>query len=104
MRFDSAEVDSRWVGHFLSSTLGQAQFVRLNDQGAKAGLNLPTVANLEIPLRPVAEQRKVVAVLDAVDSRIALSQREMQKLKRQKQGLMSDLLTGRVRVPTEGPS
>lgn len=101
VRFNEEEVNSRWIGHYLSSPLGRAQFSRLNDQGAKAGLNLPTISNLKFPAPSSAVQRKVVAVLDALDDRVTHGQLEVQKLQKQKQGLMSDLLTGRVRVPLE---
>lgn len=101
VRFNETEANSRWIGHYLSSALGRAQFSRLNDQGAKAGLNLPTISNLKFPAPASAVQRKVVAVLDALDDRITYAQCEVQKLQKQKQGLVSDLLTGHVRVPWE---
>ncbi|MES9518594.1 restriction endonuclease subunit S [Rhodococcus qingshengii] len=101
VRFNEEESNSRWIGHYLSSPLGRAQFSRLNDQGAKAGLNLPTISNLKFPAPSSAMQRKVVAVLDALDDRVTHAQLEVQKLQKQKQGLMCDLLTGRVRVLLE---
>lgn len=104
VRFNGSQANPRWVGHYLSSPLGQAQFSRLNDQGAKAGLNLPTISNLEFPIPPLDLQRQVVATLDATDASIAHSQLEVQKLQKHKKGLMADLLTGRVRAPLETAS
>ena len=100
VRVDPTKANPRWVGHFLSAPRGQSQFRRLNDQGAKAGLNLPTVANLEVALPSAEEQRCAVASLDEIDVRIAGLGEEIVKLTRLRSGLMADLLTGRVRVLT----
>lgn len=103
VRVDAAKANPRWVGHFLSSPRGQRQFQRLNDQGAKAGLNLPTVSNLEVALPSVEEQTRAVAAMDEVDARIAALSDEIVKLTRLRSGLMTDLLSGRVRTPM-GPT
>jgi type I restriction enzyme S subunit len=39
---------SRFLGHFLSTVHVQKQFLRLNDSGAKAGLNLPAIGKILI--------------------------------------------------------
>lgn len=89
----------RWIGYFLSSQRAQAQFAMLNDAGAKAGLNLPAVGRLKIGLpRSVDERERIVAILDAHESEIVAYQASLSKLRSMKQGLMDDLLTGRVRA------
>ena len=89
----------RWIGYFLSSYRAQAQFAMLNDAGAKAGLNLPAVGELKIGLpRSADERERIVAILDAHESEIVTHQASLAKLRSIKQGLMDDLLTGRVRV------
>ena len=98
VRLDRTVAEPRWVGHYLAKGAGQEQFTRLNDQGAKAGLNLPAVAGLLAAVPPKAEQFALVAILDGHDSRIAREERAVEKLRTLKNGLMDDLLTGRVRV------
>lgn len=49
----------------------------------------------------IAEQRRVVAVLDQNDSRIRSESALLAKLQLTKRGVLADLLTGRVRVPLE---
>ena len=51
-----------------------------------------------IALPSPAEQRRIVAVLDAADAEIAREEAALAKLRRLKAGLMQDLLTGRVPV------
>lgn len=92
-------VNARFVGHFLQSTPAQRYIASLNDAGAKAGLNLPTVRAIEVAL-PTSrdEQDEIARRLDASDEGIKLAKGELEKLKLLKSGLMDDLLTGRVRV------
>ncbi len=56
-------------------------------------------AEIRIPLPSIGEQRAIVEVLEDADREIALHRAELDALKRQKRGLMQQLLTGKVRVP-----
>jgi type I restriction enzyme S subunit len=98
VRLDRSKADPRWVGNYLAGEVGQKQFYRLNDAGAKAGLNLPTVAKLLVALPEKREQVAIAAIIDAHDARIRAEQAYRDKLTLLKTGLMDDLLTGRVRV------
>lgn len=102
VRLKPQDVDPRWVGSYLASAGGRAQFDRLNDAGAKAGLNLPTVARLLIPLPPLEEQRRIASRLAEQDQRIDGEERQAAKLRSVKQGLLDELMTGKVQLP--GPA
>jgi type I restriction enzyme S subunit len=90
--------NSRFVGWFLSGREGQAQFERLNESGAKAGLNLATVSRLCIPTMTPSEQERIVAVLDAATQRTRGGYRCLSKLRLLKKSLMQDLLSARKHV------
>ncbi|MCU9847826.1 restriction endonuclease subunit S [Defluviimonas sp. WL0024] len=91
-------ISSRFLGHFLASPVSQNHLSKLNDAGAKAGLNLPTIRGLPV-LRPDRfEQDQIAERLDEIDSQIESTQLEAGKLKSLKSGLMDDLLTGRTPV------
>ena len=98
IRLEHARAHSRWLGHYLAGRAGQRQFERLNDQGAKSGLNLPAVGWLQVALPPMLEQVRMARVLDDHDARIRQEKLTAEKLRTLKHGLMDDLLTGRVRV------
>ena len=98
VRISDPEVDQRFVGWFLQSRAGQAQFERHNESGAKAGLNLPTIRSLLVASPPLDEQRHIAKVLDANTERIAGFQAELDKQNHLKTALMQDLLTGKVSV------
>jgi type I restriction enzyme S subunit len=90
---------SRWLGHFLSGSQAQAGFRRLNDSGAKAGLNLPAIRRFPVVLPRGSEREYAVKCLDFADKVISCARNEVSKARLHKSGLMQDLLTGRVRIP-----
>ena len=98
VRFSNSEVNQRFIGWFLQSRAGQIQIERLNEAGAKAGLNLPTIRSLLVASPPASEQRHIAQVLDTVTNTISCLQTEKTKLIRLKTALMQDLLTGDVSV------
>lgn len=95
VRLRESVVNPRWPAHFLSSRRSQIMFHKLNDQGAKAGINLPAVGQIQVPLPPREEQDAIVERLDAADEEIARYRIERAKLSSLREGLRDDLLTGR---------
>ena len=98
LRFTDIETLSPWVAFYLWSNGGQKQFQVLNDGGAKAGLNLPTVDSILIPLPSKEERKKIIQSMMSIEEIILKESTEKYKLERIKNGLMEDLLTGIVRV------
>jgi type I restriction enzyme S subunit len=62
-------------------------------------LNVDEVRNFPIPAPPIDEQWEIVGTLAAHDGITAREEGLLTKTHLLKSGLMSDLLTGRVRVP-----
>lgn len=92
-------LSSRFLGHFLTTAAVQNQFVRLNDSGAKAGLNLPAVGRILVACpRNDSESTQMASMIDTCDCNIESYKVELAKLRQQKNGLMHDLLTGKVRI------
>jgi type I restriction enzyme, S subunit len=88
----SHEVFPAFVAYYLSGP-GQTQFARLNDAGAKAGLNLASIRKLSLVLPPLGEQRKIAAILSAVDDAIEATQAVIAQLQVVKRAMMAELLT-----------
>ena len=70
------------------------------------GTNLPrtswrVIKNLNIPVPPLEEQKKIASILSSVDEKIKKEEEYKSKLERLKKGLMQKLLTGEIRVNTE---
>jgi len=68
-------------------------------QGGQPNLSGAIVRNIEIPLPPVSEQRRIGEVLGNADNLIAELERLITKKQAIKQGMMQELLTGRTRLP-----
>ncbi len=64
----------------------------------RARLNPQDFLQLEIPLPSLEEQCGIADLLYACDDEIDLLQQKLAALRRQKQGLMQQLLTGKIRV------
>ncbi len=101
IRVTDRDTDPRWIGYFLLCEIGQSQFQMLNESGAKAGLNLPTVASLLIAVPQGSEQRRIVVMLDSTLGVIECHRRTLVKLNATKKGLMQDLLSGSKRVKVD---
>jgi type I restriction enzyme S subunit len=71
--------------------------------GLRVGSGLPNIqkhrlAAFQLTLPSPAEQQAIAAILSVADEEIALHRRKLDALRRQKKGLMQQLLTGKVRV------
>ncbi|MDO3636036.1 restriction endonuclease subunit S [Mycolicibacterium arseniciresistens] len=99
VRLDPRLTDSRFVAYYLASWEPQRLFVGATDQGAKAGMNLTTVASLKTLVPPLPEQTRIADALADVDEQIATLERLITKKQAVKQGMMQQLLTGRTRLP-----
>lgn len=62
------------------------------------GLSKTNLANFQFSFPPLAEQIRIAEILNAADTEIREMKVYLEKLKQQKQGLMQQLLTGKVRV------
>jgi len=62
------------------------------------GITKETIENALIPLPPLPEQQRIAEILSQIDQTIEKEQKYKEKLQKIKQGLMQDLLTGKVRV------
>ncbi len=89
--------DIRFLVHLLESTnYGQIVIGSAQPKLTQAGLR-----RLRFDLPPFEEQIRIADAVDSADARINAEQETLAKLRLLKQGLMDDLLTGRVRVAVD---
>jgi type I restriction enzyme S subunit len=85
---------------YLFSMPYAARWLEANAVGATM-LNLNTKIIAELPVSyptEIEQQRRIASILIGIDDQIAAEQKHVEQQKRLKQGLMDDLLTGRVRT------
>jgi type I restriction enzyme S subunit len=61
-------------------------------------INGGDVKSLEIPIPPLPEQTAIAAVLSDMDAELAALEQRRDKTRALKQGMMQELLTGRIRL------
>ena len=76
--------------------------IQINATGSSAGMkniSQEIIRNILVALpKERDEQERIITILNSYDTRIRKEETYRAKLKLQKQGLMHDLLTGKVRV------
>ena len=65
----------------------------------QVNLTLEMCGNLPVPVPSDDEQARVCKVLKGAENEVALEEATLDKLRKLKSGVMTVLLTGRVRVP-----
>jgi type I restriction enzyme S subunit len=70
--------------------------------GSRNALTKGMVANFQVPIPPLAEQKAIAEALSDVDALIAAQEELIEKKRAIKQGAMQELLTGKKRLPGFG--
>jgi type I restriction enzyme, S subunit len=94
-----SESDAVYLAAFLGSSFGKSQIERLNAGSNRQGLNYAQIRSFIIHWPKPEERERIFAVLRAIPNRIKSETAFHRKLTLIKQGLLHNLLTGRVRVP-----
>ena len=90
--------NSNFLAYLINSDLINKKIRREVSGTAQLGLSKRTIENLKIKLPNLKEQQKIAEVLMACDDEINLLNLKLENLKKQKQGLMQKLLSGKVRA------
>ncbi|MBD2490459.1 restriction endonuclease subunit S [Aulosira sp. FACHB-615] len=94
------KIRADFLTYALSSNQVQSYLSKFKTGLAESQTNISQaiILNLYLPLPPVDEQEKIAKSIEIKDLKILQREKYLEKLKLLKKGLMSDLLTGRVRV------
>lgn len=70
----------------------------LSSGGGRGGLNLSLIRSLKIPFPSLEEQIAIAKVLSDIDTELTALEYQCDKARQFKQGMMQELLTGRIRL------
>lgn len=98
IRLDNLKAHSKYIAYLLSSTAMNYRINKLNDAGAKAGLNLSTIRSIALEVPPLPEQQKIAKILSTWDKAISTTEQLITQSQQQKKALMQQLLTGKKRL------
>ncbi len=93
VRLKKDQADSLFIAYLLSTAKLNKQINRLNDSGAKSGLNLPTIASINMHLPKISEQNKIADFLVTIDEKIAQLTQKCELLARYKKGVMQQIFS-----------
>jgi type I restriction enzyme, S subunit len=87
--------DIRW----LTYVLRRMNLNQYSESSAQPGLSVSKILNLRIAIPPTkAEQTAIATILSDMDAEITALERKRDKTRALKQGMMQELLTGRIRL------
>lgn len=90
--------NKEFISYILNYSICRKQLNAYIIGTTRPRVNLTQIRNILIPLPSLPEQHRIASILSQIDEAIEKEQRYKEKLERIKQGLMEDLLTGKVRV------
>lgn len=87
-----------WVMLYLQSSKGQNEIFMNEKAGAQHNITVEAIRNFRIPMPSISEQTAIANILSDCDSEIAALEEKRDKYKEIKQGMMQQLLTGKIRL------
>ena len=90
--------NSIFLGYLMNHPTVTKQKARMGQGDAVVHVSARNLGQVRIHLPPIAEQRAIAAVLSDMDAEIAALEQRREKTGTIKQGMMQQLLTGRVRL------
>lgn len=93
------EKNAEWCMLYLQSSSGQKQIFECQKSGAQHNLTVEDVRKLVVKLPATLEEQTAIAsILSDMDSEIEALKQKLDKTRQIKQGMMQQLLTGKIRL------
>ncbi|HUW25066.1 MAG TPA: restriction endonuclease subunit S [Gallionella sp.] len=92
------EFDHRYLRYCFQTTEVKAQFKFFAVGTKVSGISKTNIAKVLLPLPSVPEQTAIATILSDMDADLAALEQQLAKARNIKQGMMQELLTGRVRL------
>lgn len=88
--------NSEYLFHLLSSL--KSWIVKTYTQGGQANLSGNIIKSIELSFPPIKEQIQIATILSDMDAEITALETKLAKYQQLKQGMMQNLLTGKIRL------
>jgi len=93
-----SQEDGLYLSYYFRSELGRNLFFSLAQGATRYNLSKSNFLKLKILLPKPEEQTRIATILSDIDAEIAALETKLAKYKQIKQGMMQNLLTGRIRL------
>lgn len=98
LRPDTTKVDPTFLFRFCVASVARKYLVSNAKTGTMTTVDQGVLGKCPIFLPPLAEQTAIAVILSDMDTELAELQSRLAKARQIKQGMMQDLLTGRIRL------
>ena len=95
--FTNPQENTLFYSYYLNTT-GRRQINKLGEGQSIVHIYPAELAKVKVPVPPLSEQHRIVAVLETWDKAISLTKRLIEQKELQKRHLMQQLLTGKTRL------
>ncbi|MEC4747166.1 restriction endonuclease subunit S [Methylomicrobium sp. Wu6] len=98
IRINNDQIAATFLFHFLSQPMVRRYYNLITTGQAYPQISLSQVRETEVPMPQFDEQIAIVEILSDMDTEIAALETKLTKARQIKQGMMQELLTGRIRL------
>ena len=92
------EIDAIYAFYYFLSESGQQQIRNVTKGGAQATVTIEDIREFTIPYPNLKERTLIAQTLSDIDNEIEQLEKKLAKYQQIKQGMMQELLTGRIRL------
>jgi type I restriction enzyme S subunit len=96
--FKEEKNDGLYLAYFFRSSYGRKIFYILSQGATRHNLSKSNFLKIEIQIPEPDEQKKIATILRDMDMEIQELEKQLEKYKMLKQGMMQSLLTGKIRL------
>jgi type I restriction enzyme S subunit len=93
-----SEMKSGNIAKFFYYLFCSIDWMQFNEASGVPSLNARTIENIEVSYPGIIEQTAIAALLSEIEDEIAAIEARRDKTRELKQGMMQELLTGRIRL------
>ncbi len=92
------EANGLYLSYYFRSSVGRKLFYSSAQGATRYNLSKSNFLKIEIPFPKYAEQTAIATLLSDLDAEIAALEQRLVKCRLLKQGMMQNLLTGKIRL------
>lgn len=92
------QANSLFLGYYLNTPPIKRQKASKGQGDAVVHISSAALADIDLTLPPIEEQTVIAAILSDMDAEITALEAKLEKTRQLKQGMMQELLTGRIRL------
>jgi type I restriction enzyme S subunit len=96
--FDLTKVINEYFGYLYETEIVWKQLLSITQGSSNININANNIKSLKIPLPSLPEQQAIAEILSDMDAEITALESRREKTSLLKQGMMQELLTGKIRL------